>query len=438
MHKLYISEFVHKIPSFDNFYFLYDTRNFNLFKINEDESNLYDKILKDGVIFNEANSFIVDLLENNLLTKKNEDVLLEKNIKINEFKNMNNSEFNINYARIKLTNICNLACKYCFVDKGENYLSKTELNSILDILIDKNKNDTLIIQYFGGEPMLKMELIKYCHNYLLKAYNLNKIKGFREEIVTNGFFLDEENIHYLNDAQIDVTISIDGLKEINDLKRITKDGKGTFDTVKKKINLYKEITGKAPILITLQEHNVYDFANNTKKLIDELGVTSIGINMPQPCKKGWEISGKHMFNSIVSIYDFCLERDIKFTHGGNNIPYAMKFKKRNFGSCSNCIVLDRACKCGVMVDHNLEISTCIIDKNINSTFDLLDFGKNSSSELKKWFINNNYEDKCFKCIAYNICTGMCSMEKEYSNINLDRCYFYKNMVLWTIERLSKT
>lgn len=64
MHKLYISEFVHKIPSFDNFYFLYDTRNFNLFKINEDESNLYDKILKDGVIFNEANSFIVDLLEN--------------------------------------------------------------------------------------------------------------------------------------------------------------------------------------------------------------------------------------------------------------------------------------------------------------------------------------------------------------------------------------
>lgn len=87
--------------------------------------------------------------------------------------------------------MCNLACKYCFVEKGENTLSTEELDKILYKLISQNKNDFLFLQYFGGEPTLK-------NDCLLQAYSLNRIKGF---------------------------------KEINDKKRITKNGEGTFDVI---------------------------------------------------------------------------------------------------------------------------------------------------------------------------------------------------------------
>ena len=434
MCKFYISKFVHKIHSFSDSYFLYDTRNLNLYAISENELDLYDKILKDGVSENDINPFVMDLKKNNLLTEINDDITLEKIRNNNQLNDRYNNRFDINYARIKLTNMCNLACKYCFVEKGVECLSELALKKILDTLICQNRGNILWIQYFGGEPMLKMELIKYAHNYLFNAYREKKVKGFREEIVTNGFFLTEESIRYLYESNITVTISVDGPKEINDLKRVTLSGEGTFDVIKENLKLYKKITGKASILITLQEHNIHNFIDNTKRLICELGITSVGINMPQPCQKGWEITGKEMFNSIIGIYDFCLEKGIEFIHGGNNILYALQFKKRNIGSCSNCIKVDGGYRCGVSIDYNFEVSTCIVDKKRSSTFELSDFGERTSDRVKEWFITNNYKEKCFECVAYNICTGMCNMEKEYSDVNAERCYFYKNIIVWIIKR----
>lgn len=104
-----------------------------------------------------------------------------------------------------------------------------------------------------------------------------------------------------------------------------------------------------------------------------------------------------MFNSIIGIYDFCLEKEIKFTHGGNNISYAIKFKK-NFGSCSNCVYSNGIYTRGVMIEYENQVSNCIVDKSINITITLSDFSKDKSDKLMNWFINNNYEYKCSKSL----------------------------------------
>ncbi len=69
---------------------------------------------------------------------------------------------NNNYAYITLflTDACNFCCDYCLehASNKNNYISQTTLDVIKSLLVDKNG---LIVEYYGGEPTLHPDLIKY-------------------------------------------------------------------------------------------------------------------------------------------------------------------------------------------------------------------------------------------------------------------------------------
>jgi uncharacterized protein len=67
----------------------------------------------------------------------------------------------LSLIEIEMTNLCNLKCKYCYVDKEHpRTISKEILNNILDFLEKKNiKHKNLTIQFFGGEPLLEIDKI---------------------------------------------------------------------------------------------------------------------------------------------------------------------------------------------------------------------------------------------------------------------------------------
>ena len=151
---------------------------------------------------------------------------------------MNNSfEYNEMYSHpysiaLNLTNDCNLACKYCFVEQKPEYMTLDIAKQAVDYAI-KNLNlhktiyndiqsDEQIasIWFFGGEPLLCFNsiikpLIDYCEKQ-------NYLKDLRFSMTTNGTLLDKEKVDFLKKYNIYIMLSIDGDPETQDYQRPCK------------------------------------------------------------------------------------------------------------------------------------------------------------------------------------------------------------------------
>ncbi len=131
---------------------------------------------------------------------------------------------------LHLTNRCNLACKYCYVDK------KYPTDMTLDIAkqaIDMgvlSSKDQMGISFFGGEPLIKKELIKEIVAYCEQIAEKKEII-FKYNLTTNGILLDEPFVFYAKEKKISIAISHDGIKEAHNTNRMDAGGNGSFDKV---------------------------------------------------------------------------------------------------------------------------------------------------------------------------------------------------------------
>jgi uncharacterized protein len=132
------------------------------------------------------------------------------------------------------------------------------------------------ITFFGGEPLLKKSFIEASVKY---AKHINPNTKFF--ITTNGILLKPEFFDFIRTHQISVGISIDGPKDIHDSYRVLSGGEGTFDIIKRNIEmLYKidaeYLKSKFKLLITLTDiKNLKIISNFLRKnpILNDLTVT---------------------------------------------------------------------------------------------------------------------------------------------------------------------
>ncbi|MEN6462420.1 MAG: radical SAM protein [Syntrophomonas sp.] len=134
-----------------------------------------------------------------------------------------------------LTYACNLKCIYCYEDgiKHENEISlqeETAMQTVDWLMVQSKQEKKLKIIFFGGEPFLNFSLMRKVVEYSeQKANELEKTITFY--VTTNGTLFNEEVNTFLKKHNVNVTISIDGTKEIQDKQRPFKNGKGSYDLV---------------------------------------------------------------------------------------------------------------------------------------------------------------------------------------------------------------
>ena len=113
---------------------------------------------------------------------------------------------------------CNFSCAYCF-EKGKHGANMSE-ETLTDIIayirkeIDRNKNlKYLRIKFFGGEPLLRMDIIKKVSEFVI-PYCQNKGIDYSAQIITNGYYFTKEVSHLLNTYKVKLAhIAIDGFEE---------------------------------------------------------------------------------------------------------------------------------------------------------------------------------------------------------------------------------
>lgn len=143
---------------------------------------------------------------------------------------------------------CNLACKYCFAEEGE-YHGRRALMSCevgkkaLDFLVANSGNRrNLEVDFFGGEPLMNWSVVKQLVEYGRSLEEANN-KKFRFTLTTNGMLLNDEVIEFCNLEMANVVLSLDGRKEINDMMRPTRGGKGSYDVIVPKFQKFAKSRG---------------------------------------------------------------------------------------------------------------------------------------------------------------------------------------------------
>lgn len=147
-----------------------------------------------------------------------------------------NKPYGFKNLTLALTMRCNLDCDYCW--QTHNCSSDMQLTLIdrwLDFFLDSEKNTPNKILYYGGEPLLRMDLITYAAQHMKRLCAQRGLPIVKQHIFTNGTLLTEENLDSLQEAGVFIIISVDGNPQVNSTHRRTAQGQSVDSEIMKGI-----------------------------------------------------------------------------------------------------------------------------------------------------------------------------------------------------------
>lgn len=214
------------------------TTDIHFFK-REKKNILYDP--RSMVFYRISDSISEEQVENLLAQGSNQLFASEPTASVYYSKN------SIKAERLVLTvaQKCNLACRYCYADGGsygedkEWLMSEDTALAALKFFHSYFSDGIGTLQFFGGEPLLNIELIEsICERVSTDVVrNQSLVSNFA--IVTNGTLINDRAIKLFNKYRFIVTISLDGNKEQNDAQRMFR--KGTESVHDKVVEMIKQL-----------------------------------------------------------------------------------------------------------------------------------------------------------------------------------------------------
>lgn len=221
-------------------YYIYDVNTNRILKVHKD---VYDNLNRKNTMEknNSTESKIQSMKNDGFLSSHRLKEIIHPENELLEFHIKNK----VSLLILQVTQQCNLRCNYCPYSGG--YYNRSHQNKKMSFEIAKKGIDFLIensmdsqklsVSFYGGEPLLEMELIKKCIDYCKKNC---EGKDILFSMTTNGTLITEEIIELFNENELSLTISLDGPENIHNKNRDLCNGKGSFNTVMQNVEMIKE------------------------------------------------------------------------------------------------------------------------------------------------------------------------------------------------------
>lgn len=379
---------------------------------------VYEKYKKDEIIAHLKNKYdektlleaideIEKLIKDEMLYTEDiyKDIVLDKN-----------EESFIKALCLNIAHDCNLRCKYCFASEG-NYNGKRELmgsetaKRAIDFVIENSgPRHNIEIDLFGGEPLMNFDVVKEVVKYARKREKECN-KNIRFTITTNATLLNDDIMKFIDDEMVNVVLSIDGRKEVNDKIRVRCDGSGTYDCIMPKIKKMVEMRqeGKQYYVRGTFTRNNLDFYNDVIAMADE-GFKEISIEpVVLPDEHALSLKREHL-NIIFEQYDKLCDEIIKREKEGRGFKFYHFNIDVNGGPC----IYKRISGCGagyeyLAVTPEGDIYPCHQFVG-NEKFKMGNvYEKELDKEMMNNFKNGNIysKPKCMDCWARFFCSGGC-------------------------------
>jgi len=144
---------------------------------------------------------------------------------------------------------CDLACRYCFAGQGgfggrRGLMSPEVARAAVDFLLERSGTvATCEIDFFGGEPLLNLDVVRETVDYALRrAEALGR--GFSFTLTTNAHALGPHEAAYLDETMANVVLSLDGRPEVHDRMRPAPGGVPTHKRVLDNIRRFVDRRGE--------------------------------------------------------------------------------------------------------------------------------------------------------------------------------------------------
>lgn len=297
-----------------------------------------------------------------------------------------------------------MSCDYCYSPPEERFdmSLETALQSI-DFIVSKYPTNTGII-FFGGEPLLKKDLIQKAIEYAK-----TKTDNFHYKITTNGVLLDEAFLLYANKVNLQISISIDGHEKAHNRFRKLANRNDSFDMIEEKVKLLLQYQPYAKCLMTVSPETVIYYADSVEYLLN-LGCKYIivSLNYSGNWKEEDVKELKKQYKKISVNYEKRILKEEKFYFSPFEMKLASYIRQNNF-ECFQCHLAQKQ----ISVAHDGKIYPCVqfvkdgvsnTQYAIGSVFN----GINIETQSQLYEESKKQDQICLVCDYNSRCNNKCS------------------------------
>ncbi len=176
------------------------------------------------------------------------------------------------------TDRCNLSCHYCSANAGSNGRRKMDwptAQKIVDLILAIPSTTTTII-FHGGEPLLALDLVESVVGYANDgAAAHGKTLAFR--LQTNGTLLTPRVLDRLHKLDIQLGLSLDGDRLVNDRTRVFPGGGSSYDAICRGLHLAHARGMRFGVIAVVSKAN-HDSLPALLEHFVELGISHVKLN----------------------------------------------------------------------------------------------------------------------------------------------------------------
>jgi len=308
---------------------------------------------------------------------------------------------------------CNLTCPYCFArtDGGFHFgdFTYADIDNVIQFIAKKTFKtlEKLTIIFFGGEPLLNLDVIKHTINTFKTVYPKIKV-GY--SITTNGTILNEEIIKLYKENNFIVLISLDGPENEFNLRNF-KNGKNSLKTVLHNLDTLQANNIPVQIRATLSSNNPYvcqtfDFFENLK-----IPFSIVFAYVSENKNHTHASYTQSRLNSIKKQFDDLLAYYIEKTH--KRLPIYNKHLSDLTSSLRFRIKKNLPCSAGIdyfTITANGDIFSCAHLMN-DAKYTIGNISEGVIDKSKYVPVEVDNIEECKDCWIKYLCIGSCFAQK---------------------------
>jgi len=307
--NLQVSDFCHFVNSTEKLTALYNALTLGVVIVDKKTATLFQGIKNKVISSDKVEAFrlqkdgdklIDQLVEHKLVFPLGQRLDLEDYYKIQAHLSCKR----IGIVYLLMTDTCNLACTYCFVENampgGHKFSAMSEETAKYgtDLFAKSLKQSSGIeepqIIFYGGEPLINFRVVENTLHYIHQLKTSGTLPDNTSiTINTNGTLITDKVVSILKNVEnLNVAISLDGPKEIHDHCRPYHHSGGSYEDIMRGHRLLADNGIEAGFCCTISRHNVEQLEDIARWFVETLSAKSMGFNVMIESPKAEDARGE--------------------------------------------------------------------------------------------------------------------------------------------------
>ena len=309
-------------------------------------------------------------------------------------------------AWLHVSNACNLACPYCYVNKSAAGMDEGTGLAAVNAVISSalvHGFPAVKLKYAGGEASLNKKLVLQLDAHA-RALATEHGLELHATLLSNGVALPQAFVETLRAAGVRIMISLDGVGLLHDAQRPFVNGKPSFRSVERTISRLVKLGYPPHLSITITRRNAFGVADALRFALDRDLTFSLNFFRDNDCASGspdLRYTDIEMISGLLAAFTVIRERLPSWSVLGSILDRGQLLEPRQ-----------RPCGVGqdyVVVDHEGKVAKCHmeIERTLGDVFhdDPLQLVQQDTRTTLNLLVDE--KEGCRDCAWRYWCSGGC-------------------------------